>query len=220
MIWSGCSHRDYEPIIRPTFYEFPEDEHCYAENDDMLLGKHLLVAAVVQPGQQTRPVYLPGGCGWYDFWRGDHYHGGREVVLPAPWDRPPLLVREGSAIPLNVAEQHFAARADHRGFALFPHRTHGRFECGCFEDDGESEAYRNGKFWTWRLQVESSALELAIRIEREGTGSTEAGEISLLLPRQETRRVHLRGGSVAGDTQTETNRELRVRLTFLKYLRG
>ena len=211
LVWR--SHRDYEPIIRPTFYEFPEDEHCYAENDDMLLGKHLLVAAVVQPGQQARPVYLPDGCGWYDFRNGDYYHGGREVVLPAPWDRPLLLAREGCAIPLNIAEQHFAERADQRGFAVFPHRTDGRFECECFEDDGESEAYRNGQFWTWRLRVESSALELAIEIEREGDGSPEAGEIGVLLPRDETRRVHLRGGSVAGDTRKEMNRELRVRLT-------
>jgi alpha-glucosidase len=171
------------------------------------------VAAVVQPGQQTRPVYLPGGCGWYDFWSGDYYRGGSEVVLSAPWDRPPLLARAGCAIPLNVAEQHFAERADLRGFAVFPHRTDGWFECECFEDDGESEAWRDGHFWTWRLQIESSVSELAIKIEREGEGCPEAGEIILLLPPQETRRVHLRGGSVARDTRKKMNRELRVGLT-------
>jgi alpha-glucosidase len=37
LLWR--SHRDYEPIIRPTFHDFPEDENCYVENDDMLLGK-------------------------------------------------------------------------------------------------------------------------------------------------------------------------------------
>ena len=82
----------------------------------MLLGGNLLVAAVVEPGQRARRVYLPAGSGWYDFWSGDYYTGGQEILLPAPWDRPPLLARADSAIPLNVAEQHFAKPADQRGF--------------------------------------------------------------------------------------------------------
>jgi alpha-glucosidase (family GH31 glycosyl hydrolase) len=31
--------------------------------------------------------------GWYDFWSGDRYQGGQRIVLPAPWDRPPLLAK-------------------------------------------------------------------------------------------------------------------------------
>ena len=65
------------------------------ENDDMLLGENLLVAAVVEPGKRARAVYLPAGCGWYDLWCGDYYQGGQEILLAAPWDRPPLFVREG-----------------------------------------------------------------------------------------------------------------------------
>ena len=40
LIWQA--HHDYAPIIRPTFHDFPEDERCYAENDDVMLGKNLL----------------------------------------------------------------------------------------------------------------------------------------------------------------------------------
>src|SRR3954451_21029981 len=31
-------HDRYEPMIRPTFHDFPEDPRCFEENDDMLLG--------------------------------------------------------------------------------------------------------------------------------------------------------------------------------------
>src|SRR5271165_5221792 len=108
---------------------FSRGERCYLENDDVMLGENLLVAAVVEPGQRARSVYLPAGSGWYDFWSGDYYPGGQEVLLPAPWDRPPLLAKEGCAIPLNVADQHFAKPADERGFAVFPKRNEGSFEC-------------------------------------------------------------------------------------------
>jgi len=44
-------------MIRPTFYDFPDDPRCFEENDDMMLGGKLLVASVVEPGKQDRPVY-------------------------------------------------------------------------------------------------------------------------------------------------------------------
>ena len=209
LIWHA--HRDYAPIIRPTFYDFPGDEHCYLENDDVMLGENLLVAAVVEPGQRARSVYLPAGSGWYDFWSADYYTGGQEIVLAAPWDRPPLLAKEGCAIPLNVADQHFAKPADERGFAVFPQRNEGTFECQCFEDDGESQAYRQGNFRTWHLEVKSSPSELLIQVTQEGNGP-RTGQISFLFPRQEMRPIKLRGGSVARDGLGVANRELLVAL--------
>jgi alpha-glucosidase len=209
LIWHA--HRDYAPIIRPTFYDFPGDEHCYLENDDVMLGENLLVAAVVEPGQRARSVYLPAGSGWYDFWCGDYYTGGQEIVLAAPWDRPPLLAKEGCAIPLNVADQHFAKPADERGFVVFPQRNEGTFECQCFEDDGESQAYRQGNFRTWHLEVKSSPSELLIQVTQEGN-VPRTGQISFLFPRQEMRPIKLRGGSVARDGLGVANRELLVAL--------
>jgi alpha-glucosidase len=207
LLWR--SHRYYAPIIRPTFHDFPDDEACYVENDDMLLGENLLVAAVVEPGRRVRPVYLPAGCGWYDFWTGDYYRGGQQILLPAPWDRPPLLAREGCAIPLNVAEQHFAKAADRRGFCLFPHRTEEEFEYECFEDDGESEGYKEGRCWAWRIRLRQTFSELFIQLERTGVGYPDAG-LSILLPRQETRRIDLRGGSIVTDSFSGRYRQLEV----------
>lgn len=205
-------HRDYSPIIRPTFYDFPDDDRCYAENDDMMLGDSLLVAAVVEPGQRTRAVYLPEGAGWYDLWSGAHYQGGQEITLDAPWERTPLLAREGSAIPLNVAQQHFSGRADQRGFAIFPHCGEGRFVSECFEDDGESETYRDGHFGTWRLTIESSASDLSIQIERLGEVPVAKQDIEFLLPRSETRRIRLDGGVLLKDDGEGLSRSLIIRL--------
>jgi alpha-glucosidase len=211
LLWR--SHRDYTPIIGPTFYHFPDDERCYLENDDMMLGENLLVAAVIEPEKRARSVYLPAGRGWYDFWSGDYYRGGQEVVLPAPWDRPPLLAGEGCAIPLNVAEQHFLHRADQRGFCIFPPKTDGQFESSCFEDDGESEGYRQGDYWTWQLQIAASRSDLLVTIKPDGKGYPKLGQFSLLFPRQEERRVEVRGGSVVADASGAAHRELLVTLT-------
>jgi alpha-glucosidase len=177
-----------------------------------MLGENLLVAAVVERGERTRKVYLPKGAGWYDFWSGAVYDGGQEITLAAPWEHTPLLVREGSAIPLNIAEQHFSKRADRRGFAIFPHRVEGSFVCECFEDDGESQAYLEGNFWNWRLIVDSSNSDLSIHIERLGEVLESEQYLELLLPVQETRRVRLDGGVLLKDECDGLGpRRLRVR---------
>jgi len=210
LMWRA--HRIYAPIVRPTFHDFPEDERCYAENDDMLLGESLLVAAVVEPGQRARSIYLPAGSGWYDFWTGDYYQGAQDIVLPAPWDRPPLLAKEGSVIPLNVAEQRFSRRADQRAFCIFPQRTDKLFVSECFEDDGESEAYREGHYFTWRLEILVSASRLLVSIKREGEVPPQSEQIKLLFPQQERRHIDVAGGSIVADQSGRMNRGLLVAL--------
>ena len=110
----------------------------------------------------------------------------------------------------KVADQHFAQRADERGFAVFPKRNEGSFECESFEDDGESQAYREGNFRTWHLEVKSSPAELLVQIAQEGRGDPMIGQISFLFPRQEMRRIRIRGGSVAKNVLGAANRELLV----------
>jgi alpha-glucosidase len=200
-------HTDYEPVIRPTFYDFPNHPACLTENDEMMLGANLLVAPVVEPGAATRTVYLPAGAGWFDVWSGDLHDGGQVVTLPAPWDRPPMLAREGSALPVNLAEQHFAKPADERGFWVFPHRGKGAFEAESYEDDGESV---NGADGAWRIDVTSDAARVRVAIARRGVVS--GPDLTLIFPATEARRIDLRGGPAREDRLSDGRRRIRARV--------
>jgi alpha-glucosidase len=210
-------HRHFEPVIRPTLYEFPDDPRCFEENDDMLLGPNLLVAAVVEPGVRERRVYLPAGAGWYDYWTGDYYEGGKTIDLQAPFERPPLLARAASAIALNLAEQHFNRPADERGFAVFPaagdpDKSGRSFVADCFEDDGESERYREGQWGQWQLRVDQDTTALTIGIARQGNRPPNAGELTILLPRQESRPVRTRGATLVSDRLDDGWRIVRLNI--------
>ena len=201
--------RDYAPVIRPTFAAFPDDPACWAENDEMMLGDDLLVAPVVEPGAGSRAVYLPAGCVWRDFWTGKAFSGGASVTRPAPWDRPVVFVREGGAVPVNLAEQHFAQRGERRGLMIFPAAGVGTMAAECHEDDGETEAWRTGAFATWRVNVDGDAAGLRVRVSVAGEVAGDRG-IVLVLPPAEARPVTLGGGRIISETVVEGARWIEV----------
>jgi len=95
-----------EPMLRPRFYDYPEDPRAFDDSDDFHLGANLLVASVVEPGQRERLVYLPDGpVEWIDFWSGARHPAGGETLAAAPLERIPLFVPAGAIIPVtNTAD--------------------------------------------------------------------------------------------------------------------
>jgi alpha-glucosidase len=94
----------HEPIIRPTFYDFPADEHCYADCDEFMLGESILVAPVLDAGARKRAVYLPAGpAAWYDFHTGARLAAGQTHTVDADLARLPLFVKAGASVPMADA---------------------------------------------------------------------------------------------------------------------
>ncbi len=110
-IWSlfELAGQRHEPIIRPTFYDFPDDDRCFQDCDDFMLGQALLVAPVVQAGATSRSVYLPNGpVAWFDFHTGVRFEAGREHLIDYPLDRLPLFARAGAVVPVadGIQDRH------------------------------------------------------------------------------------------------------------------
>ena len=94
----------HEPIIRPTFYDFPADEHCYADCDEFMLGESILVAPVLDAGARKRTVYLPAGpAAWYNFHTGERLAAGQTHTVDADLETLPLFVKAGASIPMADA---------------------------------------------------------------------------------------------------------------------
>jgi alpha-glucosidase len=210
LLWQ--SHSAYEPVLRPLFAEFPGDPQCLIDGDDMMLGSHMLVAPVVAPGQDQRDVYLPSDSRWVSFWSGDAFDGGATVRLPAPLAQPIVFIREGGVIALNIAEQHFARPADERAFVVVPYRGTGISHGGAIEDDGETEAWRDGAQGRWDVNIESTDTQLVVSVARLGKMPVLQSQITLLLPHGETRTLAFRDVKLISDTTSGAWRSVTVRL--------
>ncbi|MBP3610054.1 MAG: hypothetical protein J6J42_06945 [Lachnospiraceae bacterium] len=49
------------PVMRPMFFEYPEDEICYTLGEQYLFGEDIIFAPIVKKGQTEKDVYLPEG---------------------------------------------------------------------------------------------------------------------------------------------------------------
>ena len=93
----AAAHLRGSPVMRPLFYDFPEDRRAWEVQDQHMFGPDLLVAPVMHPGARERSVYLPAGAEWRNLRTGEHSQGGAEVLVDAPLSSIPVFVREGSA---------------------------------------------------------------------------------------------------------------------------
>ncbi len=86
------------PVMRPMFFDFPEDKICWETEDQYMFGPDLLVAPVMEMGMRERSVYLPAGLSWTEAATGKQYAGGERITVEAPLDILPVFVREGKRI--------------------------------------------------------------------------------------------------------------------------
>ena len=90
--------RTGEPVMRPLFFDFPEDRHAWEVEDAYMFGSDLLVAPVMEAGVTSRRVYLPAGSRWVESSTGKQWEGGSEITAQAPLDIIPVFIRDGKNI--------------------------------------------------------------------------------------------------------------------------
>ncbi|MHC5655647.1 glycoside hydrolase family 31 protein [Stappia sp. ICDLI1TA098] len=189
-----------EPMLRPTFLDHGHDAATFAETDDFLIGRDLLVASVVEEGARSRRVYLPeNGAGWWDFHTGCHHAGGQTVDLPVDLASMPLFVRAGAVLPLAEGlTRANAARDTRRSYMVFPQRpcadTQESLE---YADDGFAADALAARHALTRLALSGDDECVELQISRQGGHRPGFTEATILLPQGETRRLLVNGVETA-----------------------
>lgn len=139
------AHRTGNPIIRPLFFDFPDDALAYQQQEAFMLGPHVLFAPVVVQGAVAKDVYLPvGPDGWVEYHTGKIHKAGTSVRVDAPLGRPPIFIRAGSALVLSRETPYVKPHdAPARRIFLATASIDGEGTCQHFEDDGLSWDFKN-----------------------------------------------------------------------------
>ncbi|WP_267351490.1 TIM-barrel domain-containing protein, partial [Sphingomonas sp. GM_Shp_2] len=138
----AMGHQTYQtgaPFMRALFMDFPEDPKVATIGDQYMFGPAFLVAPVTDQGVTKRPVYLPAGADWYDYWTNRRYTGGQTIEVAAPIDQVPLFVRAGSIVPMGVQVPSTATKQPLEAIRVYPGRD---ASFTLYDDDGTTNAYK------------------------------------------------------------------------------
>ncbi len=171
------THQGYT-LLRALPFDFRADPATYNIADQFMFGPAFLVNPVTQPMYytagstalegvtRTRPVYLPRGADWYDFWTGKYYAGGQTICADAALDTMPLYIRSGSIVPLGPNVQY----ADEQPNAPLELRVYpgqaGTFTL--YDDEGDNYNYEQGHFAMIRLSWDGATRCLTLHA-RQGS---------------------------------------------------
>ena len=97
------------PLMRPLFFEEPNNLNLQTVSTSYLWGNNFLVNPITKPNVTSVSVYFPTKNNWFDFYTDQKHLGGMTEIVKVSPDNIPVFVRGGSFIPLITPIQNTAA---------------------------------------------------------------------------------------------------------------
>jgi alpha-D-xyloside xylohydrolase len=131
-------------IMRPLVMDFKNDITAIQKSYQYMFGKAILVIPVTEPEVTEWKVYLPKSAGWYDFWTGKRFKGGKTIKAAAPQNEIPLFVKAGSIIPMGKIIQY----ASEKPMDTIEIRIYKGQNCdlNLYNDEGDNYNYEKGNY--------------------------------------------------------------------------
>jgi alpha-glucosidase len=159
-------HRYGFPILRPIVMQEQEEISNHFRQDEFTYGDKILVCPVLEPGQESRKVYLPKGK-WYNFWTYELIEGGKEVEVPTPLETIPLFIKAGSVIPEYPVMQYVGEK-EIEEVKLNIYYSNYEVNSFLFEDYGETFAYEQDIYLEKKFVVSGKSTVLTIQQSLDG----------------------------------------------------
>lgn len=186
------------PLIRPMYYDYPKEKDAYTVGNEYFFGSELIVCPITEKADKRlnlggAEVWLPQGK-YTDIFTGRVYAGGTKLRMFRGTNSIPVLAKEGAIIPLSAnGTDNNCKNPTDMEILIFS----GNGEFRLYEDDGETEKYKNGEFSQTLFSVSRDNDTMCFSIEPvEGDAS--------LVPEQ--RNYLLSFGNIA-DAEIECSHE-------------
>ncbi|WP_081988267.1 TIM-barrel domain-containing protein [Psychroserpens jangbogonensis] len=106
------NNRFGKPLMRPLFFEDPNNEDLFNYSKTYLWGNNILVSPVLEAGKTEQEMYFPKDNVWFDFYTGQKITGGQTKTVQLNESSIPTYVRAGSFIPMAKPMQSTSEYTD------------------------------------------------------------------------------------------------------------
>lgn len=160
------AHEKGLPVMRALFLEYPHDEKTFNIHDQFLLGENVMIAPIMQPGNECRAVYFPEGC-WVDYWTDEEYAGKQYHLVSAPLDKLPVFIKKGTAV-IHGEDKTSTAVPDKKLVIHLYYEDNHVSAFQLYDDDGQTFLYEDGEFLRRTFHVSYRGEEITIETNDEG----------------------------------------------------
>ena len=177
------------PIMRPLVYEFQGDDIATDVDDEFMFGRDILVANVLEEGIDSRCVYLPKGCLWYDMNDNFTCHDGGQIgPVHADFSTVPMFIREGAIIPFALNQPMNLEKDKVTGLHLYlapkvssVEDNTSRFTL--YEDDGVTNSYRDGNYCKTHITMSGTdVVDVDFRFEGKYVNPVKEMLVEMIRP--------------------------------------
>ncbi|MDP2089375.1 MAG: glycoside hydrolase family 31 protein [Flavobacteriaceae bacterium] len=174
-----------KPLMRPLFFEEPENKLLLETSDSYLWGDSFLVTPIKKPGMKEIEVYFPKNHRWFDFYTGQKYEAGTTQKVDVKEGYIPTFVRGGSFIPMiktiQTTDDYSLNQFD---LHFYVDESVKKSKGHLYNDDGKTpKAFEKGQYEliSFESSVDKKKLELSIHQKQGADFNSEAKLITVKL---------------------------------------
>jgi oligosaccharide 4-alpha-D-glucosyltransferase len=207
-----------KPLMRPLFFDEPNNEKLLNEKESFLWGNDFLIKPITKAGVTSTEVYFPKSSNWFDFYTNKKYTAGSTQTVAVTETEIPTFVRGGSFIPMIKTIQNTAAYSLDNFDLHYFYDDEVKTSTGkVFHDNGKTpntivnEQYEVIQFYS---EFNNNLLKINISTNAGKNYNPNAKKITLVLHYLKAKKITANGNPIAF-TINENNTEVVISLPKL-----
>jgi oligosaccharide 4-alpha-D-glucosyltransferase len=174
------------PLMRPLFFEEPENQKLLNSCDSYLWGNDFLVTPITKAAITSTSIYFPKNSNWFDFYTDEKHEAGATETVAVSADNIPVFVRGGAFIPMIKTIQNTTkySLADFDLHFYYDEKTTNSFGKVYNDDGSTSNAYEKGAYEIINFTNNSTSKLITIKV------STNVGKSFVSINKKINLKVH------------------------------
>ena len=201
------------PLMRPLFFEEPENKKLSGVCETYFWGNDFLVTPITKAGITATSIYFPKNNNWFDFYTNKKHLAGTTEKIAVTEDHIPVFVRGGAFIPMiktiqNTSKYSLSNFDLHFYFDAKTTRSNGKI----YNDNGETaDAFAKDEFEILNFSGVANSKMVTIKLNAEVGKSFQSSDknVSLIVHNIKAKKITINGKTIAFKT-SKNNIEIPV----------
>ncbi|MFY0713782.1 DUF4968 domain-containing protein [Seonamhaeicola sp. NFXS20] len=199
-----------KPLMRPLFFEEPNNVALFNYSKTYLWGNDILVSPVLEQGKTEQEVYFPKNAIWFDFYSDEKVKGGQTKTVLLKENNIPTFIRAGAFIPMAKPMQSTKEfNANHLDVHYYFDESVKESEAEFYNDDGAlANAFEANNYEILECKAEFDKNRLKIEFEAKVAAnySSQIKNFNLIVHniQKQPKRINVGGKKVHVEWDSKT----------------